>query len=443
MKRRQFLRNVAFTGAAGMILPQMRLFGAETPSNKLNVALIGTWGRADAHFAGLEKENVVAICDVNEQHLDHGAQRFPNAKKYVDWRKCLDQKGINAVVCCTPDHTHAHIGMAALKRDYHLFMEKPLGITVEEARMLREAYLKKKNKLAVQTGTQRHAFENFNRIREMIRDGVIGDLQDVCAWGNRQLRRPGYLPAAGEPPAHLHWDLWIGPSVFHPFNPDYISGGPGMNCLQWNMYWDFGTGQVGDMGSHTMDLVWNAIDATFPTSASAKGEAFNPEVTPVTLETHFEIPANDWRDAITCAWYQGGAMPEAPVKFVNLNAIDHGAMFEGSKGVLVADFQKRIVYPQGNQADMTYYKPRSRDKLLPPLKNFQGEWIDACKGDLKTSCDFDYNGRMMEMMYLGLVAYRAGKKVEFDGKTGKIKNDSDANKYLTRQYRQGWEIEKV
>jgi len=443
MKRREFLRNAAFAGAATVILPHTKLFGAEAPSNKLNIALIGAWGRAEAHFAGLQKENVVAICDVNEEHLDFGAKRFPKAARHIDWRKCLDEPGIEAVVCCTPDHTHAHIGMAALKRDQHLFMEKPLGITVHEARLLRAAYLKKKNKLATQVGTQRHAYENFNRIREMIRDGVIGELQEACAWGDRQLRKPGYLPAAGEPPGHLHWDLWIGPSKFHPFNPDYISGKSGMNCLQWNMYWDFGTGQVGDMGSHTMDLVWNAIDATFATSATAKGEAFHPEVTPVTLETHFEIPANDWRQAITCAWYQGGAMPESPTKFINLSGIGHGAMFEGSKGVLIADFQNRMVYPRGNNADMTYYKPRGKDKLLPPIKDFQGEWINACKGSLKTSCDFDYNGRMMEMMYLGLAAYRAGKKVEFDAASGRITNDEAANQFLTREYREGWPIDQV
>lgn len=440
MKRRQFLKSVAFTGAAGLILPRTRLFGADTPSNKLNVALIGTWGRAEAHFDGLSKENVVAICDVNEQHLAFGSRKFPQAKTYVDWRKCLDQKDIEAVVCCTPDHTHAHIGMWSLNRDYHLFMEKPLGITVGEARMLRTAWLKKKDRLAVQVGTQRHAYDNFDRVSELIHDGAIGELQDVSAWGNRQLRRKGYLPAEGEPPAHFHYDLWIGASPFHPYNPGYFSGKSGLNCLQWNMYWDFGTGQVGDMGSHTMDLVWNAIDATYATTAEAKGEPFNPEVTPVTLETHYTIPGNDWRDEITCSWYQGGAMPETPAPFIDLNKIDHGALFEGSKGCLVADFRNRIIYPRGNQADLTYYKPRTAETLTPPLGNFQGQWTNACKGNLKTSCDFDYNGRMMEMMYLGLVAYRAGKKVEYDPQTGRVTNVPEANDFLSREYREGWPL---
>ena len=276
IKRRQFLKSTALVGAAGLILPRLKLFGADAPSNKLNIALLGTWGRAEAHFDVLSRENVVAICDVNEKHLAFGGEKFPNATRYVDWRKCLEQKDIDAVVCCTLDHTHAFIANWAMNRGKHVYCEKPLANTVEEARMIRTTWLKNKDKLATQVGTQRHEFENFNRVREMVRDGAIGQLQEVSAWGNRQLRRPGYLPPGGDPPDYLHYDLWLGPSPFHPYNEGYFSGGSGMNCLQWNMYWDFGSGQVGDMGSHTMDLAWNAIDAGLPISAEAKGDPFNP-----------------------------------------------------------------------------------------------------------------------------------------------------------------------
>lgn len=440
MKRRQFLKSVAFTGAAGLILPRTRLFGADAPSNKLNIALLGTWGRGEAHFDRIAEENVVALCDVNEEHLEFAAKKFTGAKKYVDWRKCLDQKDIDAVVCCTCDHTHAFVANWTMNRGKHIYCEKPLANSVEEARIVRATYLKNKNKLATQVGTQRHAFENFNRVRELVLDGAIGELQEVSAWGDRQLRRPGYLPAAGEPPKHLHYDLWLGPSPFHPYNPDYFSGPSGLNCLQWNMYWDFGTGQVGDMGSHTMDLAWNAIDADLPTTAEGKGEAFNPEVSPVTLETHFDIPANQWRQAIKVSWYQGGALPESPSRYIDLKKIDHGAMFEGSKGVIVSDFTTRLIYPRGNQADFTQYKPRAKDAVLPPLRDFQREWINACKGNLKTSCDFDYGGKLIEMMLLGLVAYRTGKKIAYDGAAGKVTDSPEANGLLKRSYRDGWTI---
>src|SRR5262249_47450187 len=159
------------------------------------------------------------------------------------------------------------------------------------------------------------------------------------------------------------------------------------------------------MGSHTMDLLWNAVDATLPTTAEAKGEKFNPDVTPVECESHFEHPANDWRGPIRISWYQGGLMPSSPKGYVNLRGIDHGAMFKGSKGFLVADFESRMLLPFGNQSDLTYYKPRTKETVLKPLGHFQKQWIDACKHGGKTACDFEYSGNMIEQMLLGLVAY--------------------------------------
>jgi len=439
MKRRDFLKAAATTGAGWLILPSSMLHGASAPSNKLNVALIGTWGRGEAHFDALSSENVVALCDVNEEHLAFGAKRFPNAKQYVDWRKCLDQKGIDAVICCTTDFTHAFVANWALNRDMHVYCEKPLANSVEEARVVRANWLKRRHKLATQVGMQRHANPNFNRVQELIRDGAIGVVSDAYAWGDRQIRRPGYLPAEGEPPKDLHYDLWIGPSPMHPYNPGYFTGGPGANCLQWNMYWDFGSGQIGDMGSHTMDIVWDAIGGGLPTTAEAKGDPFNPEVTPVELESHFDLPANDWRPAVRVGWYQGGAMPRSPRNYVDLKKIGHGAMFKGSKGYLIADFDSRIVLPFGDDADMSYYNRREKDKILPPVGHFQKEWTNACKGNLKTSCDFEYGGTMIEMMLLGLVAYRVGKKLDYDA-AGRVTNSDEANALLSRKYREGWTL---
>ncbi len=441
MKRRQFLASSAVAGAGCLIAPSLRLLGADAPSNKLNVALIGVWGRALAHYKMLESENVVALCDVNERRLGEASAKFPKAKHHVDWRKCLDQKDIDAVICCTADHTHAFVANWAMNRGHHVYCEKPLANSVEEARVVRANYLRNKSKIATQCGTQRHEYENFNRVRELIRDGVIGDLEQVSAWGNRQLRRPGYLPASGEPPSDFHYDLWIGPSPSHPYNPGYFSGGPGMNCLQWNMYWDFGTGQVGDMGSHTMDIAWNAIDAALPLTAQAAGEPFHPEVSPVALEMHFEHAANAWRPPIRVSWYQGGVMPASPAPWVDLTKIGHGALFEGTRGALVSDFNARLIIPSGNAADLTYYKPRPKEALIPPMGNFQQQWVKACKGDLKTSCDFEYSANMMEQMMLGLVAYRVGKKLTYDGATGQVTDVPEANEFLKRNYRAGWTLD--
>lgn len=441
MDRRRFLTSAA-VGAGVTILPTGVRAGKTAPSNRLNIALIGVWGRGLAHTGWLTDENVVALCDVNETRFADALKKYPKAKTYVDWRKCLDQKGLDAVVCCTADHTHAFIASWALNRDLHVFMEKPLAITVEEARLVRAKWLKKKDKLATQVGMQRHAHPNFNRVREMIRDGAVGELTSACAWGNRQIRRAGYLPAQGKPPVGLHYDLWLGPSPEHPYNPGYFSGGPGANCLQWNMFWDFGAGQIGDMGSHTMDLLWNAVDARVPTAVEARGEKYNPDVTPVECESHFDHPANDWRGPIRVSWYQGGVMPKSPVPKVDLKRIGHGAMFKGTKGVLIADFGSHQLVPLDQKGDLSYYKPRAADQQLPPVGDFMRQWVKACKNPgLKTACDFAYSGDMIEQLLLGLVAYRAGKKLTYDPASGRVTNDSGANALLGKKYRTGWTLE--
>jgi predicted dehydrogenase len=442
LTRRSFLQRTAVVGAGLLIAPAavVRPKAGESPNDKLNIALIGTWGRGEAHFDAISSENVVALCDVNEDHLAFGAKRFPQGKTYFDWRKCLEQKDINAVVCCTADHQHAFVANWSMNRGYHVYCEKPLANCVEEARVVRANYLKNKKKLATQCGTQRHEIENFNRVRELIRDGAIGELEGVSTWGNRQIPKPGYLPANGEPPANLHYDLWIGPSPMHPYNPGYFSGGPGANCLQWNMYWDFGSGQIGDMGSHTMDIAWNAVDGASAIAAEGKGDPYNAEVTPVKLEIHMDHPANSWRPAIRVSWYQGGAMPDSPTRMIDLRKIDHGAMFEGTKGCLVSDFTSRVIFPLDDKADMVYYKPRAKTELIPKMGNFQKQWINACKGDLKTSCDFEYSSYLIEQMHLGLVAYRVGKRIEYDGASGRVTNSPEANELIHRQYRDGWPL---
>lgn len=440
MNRREFIKAAA-SAAALAAVPATVYASRRSPADKLNIALIGVWGRGLAFYDTLDTENVVALCDVNEARFPDALKRFPNAKTYIDWRKCLDHKGLDAVIICTPDHHHAFIANWALNRNLHVYCEKPLAISVDEARVVRANWMKKKGKLATQVGMQRHAMPNFNRVRELIRDGAIGDLQAASAWGNRQIRRPGYPPAEGQPPAGFHYDLWLGPSPDHPYSPSYFSGGAGANCLSWNMYWDFGAGQIGDMGSHTMDLLWNAVDAQLPTSAEAKGEKFNPDVTPVECASHFEHPANDWRGPIQVSWYQGGAMPESPTPYIDLKRIDHGAMFEGSRGYLIADFGSRILLPLGDKSDLTYYKPRPKDEVLPNLGDFPGQWLRACRNPtLKTACDFEYSGNMIEQMLLGLVAYRVGKKIAYDGASGKVTDSTEADALLRRTYRRGWTL---
>jgi len=368
MKRRNFLKTAAAAGTGLLILPKTMLSGANAPSNKLNIALIGTWGRGSAHMGAISSENVVALCDINDLRTKEALQIFPKAKTYWDWRRCLDQKDVEAVIICTADHHHAFIANWALNRDMHVFCEKPLGISVEEARTVRANYLRRKAKLATQHGTQRHAYPNFERLRELMLDGAIGELKTVHSWDSRQLPRPGYPSAEGQPPSFLHYEQWIGPSPYHPYSPQYFGGSSGLNCLFWNMYRDFGVGQMGDMGAHTMDLVWNVIDAGAPTAIEVDQEVsdkYDPNICPVKLKVSFEHPANDWRGPVTLVWYQGGLKPNAPRNYLDVARIGNGAIFEGTKGTILADFTTRVIIPNNDDGDLTYYQRRTREQLLP------------------------------------------------------------------------------
>ena len=544
MQRRDLLKTAAAAGLT--ILRSGTLRGQNAPGNKLNVALIGVWGRGTAHYNVLHGENVVALCDVNDNRTKEGLQLFPKAKTYSDWRRLLDQKDVEAVVICTADHHHAFIANWALNRGMHVYCEKPLGITVEEVRTVRANYLSKRAKLATQHGTQRHAYPNFERLRELILDGAVGELHTIHGWDARQLPRPGYPQGEGMPPAFLHYEQWIGPSPYHPYSPQYFGGSSGMNCLFWNMYRDFGVGQMGDMGAHTMDLLWNSIDAGAPTGIEVDQEVsdkFNPDITPVKLKVAFEHPANQWRGPVKVVWYQGGLKPNPPKNYIDVSRIANGAIFEGSKGAILADFTTRVIIPNNDDGDLTYYKRRAREDTLPLIGGtgqvtqaaagrggrgnaqaqggrggaarggapggralpagmsampsaevgangfptvqmmegnvpaalglpnasvqnmlaaeqagrpitagdslFQTDWLDACKGkssgvvhgtSSKTHCDFDYSGTMIEQMLLGLVAHRAGKRIEYDPAAGRVTNMAQANDWLKRPYRSGWTL---
>jgi predicted dehydrogenase len=452
--RRHFLQKAA-TGAGLLILPGGLRAGKAAPSNKVNVALIGVTGRGRVFHETLEQEtNLVALCDINEGFLGEVHQRFPRAKTYVDWRKCLEQKDIDAVVICTTDHTHAFVANWAMNRNLHVYCEKPLATSVEEVRLLRTHWQSKRGKLASQVGTSTAA--NHNRIRELIRDGAIGELKLAYAWTNRAVYRNGYWPAAGQPPAGLHWDLWLGPAPEHPYNPRYFAKGnyvgpgerpsvaaAGAVCLSWNGFRDFGTGQVGDMGSHDMNLLWNAVDATFPTSAVAKGDPYHPDVFPVALECQWEHPANDRRGPITVFWNQGGEMPRSPMAYLDLSKIRDGVMFKGTQGFLVGDFRtgSRVVLPFGDKADLSYYRSRREEDMTASHGNSMTRWLEACRNPaVKTTADFETGGNMIEQNLLGLVAHRAGRKITYDGVTGKVTDYPEANAFLKKEYRKGWTL---
>ncbi len=430
INRRTFLKQSASIGAGLTIVKSGVLKAGQSPNGKLNIAVIGVKGRGGANLNGVKGENIVALCDVNSKNLAAAAKQYPQAKTYVDWRRCLDQKDIDAVVCSTTDHTHAFVNIWALNRGKHVYCEKPLANSVEEASMVRKAYLKHNGKVATQMGTQIHASDNYRRMVELIRGGAIGDVKRAHVWCTRTPKGGGYLPAVKPVPDNINWDLWVGPSPMHPYNPGYIGG-----CLKWNRFWDFGSGQIGDMGSHMIDMAYWALDLRFPTSCQADGSPVSADTCPTEMSASWEHPANDWRGAVKVSWYDGGRKPGMPSPVFDRDKMFKGVIFNGEKGFLVADYGYRMVMLKG---DMTHYQSPKPEELIPPSPGHHREWIIGCKTGKPTLCNFDYSGALIEHNMLAMVAYRVGKKLEWDAKNLKATNCPAADEYIRKTYRKGW-----
>jgi len=428
--RRAFLKGGAGAVAGFTIVNSGVLAAGNSPNGKLNVAVIGVAGRGGDNLGGVKGENIVALCDVNGKNLAGAAAQFPQAKTYTDWRKCLEQKDIDAVVCSTTDHTHAFVNVWALNRGKHVYCEKPLANSVHEARAVREAYLKHNGKVATQMGTQIHASDNYRRMVELIRRGAIGAVKKAHVWCSRAPEGGSCLPDAGPAPEGLDWDLWIGPSPMHPYNAGYLGG-----CLAWNRFWDFGSGQIGDMGSHMMDMAYWALDLRFPTSCEAKGSEQNSDTCPTWLTATWEHPANDWRGPVEVNWYDGGKKPGVPSEVFNREALFKGVIFQGEQGWLVADYDYRIVLLKG---DMTHYSSPKPEELIPPSPGHHEEWIIGCKTGKPTLCNFDYSGALVEQNLLALAAYRVGKKLAWDAAALKATNCPEVDQYIRKTYRSGW-----
>jgi len=430
MKRRTFLKQSAAAGAGLVVLKSGILRAGNSPNEKLNIAVIGVGGRGRSNMNNVKSENIVALCDLNKKNLAAAAKQFPRAKTYIDWRRCLEQKDIDAVVCSTTDHTHAFVNVWAMNRGKHVYCEKPLANSVEEARMVRETYLKNKGRLATQMGTQIHASDNYRRMVELVKNGAIGTVSEARVWCSRLPEGGSYLPAVTPIPDNIHWDLWVGPSPMHPYNPGYIGG-----CLAWNRFWDFGSGQIGDMGSHMMDMAYWALDLKLPMTCEAAGTPINTDTCPQWLTAEWDHPANDWRPAVKVYWYDGGKKPGMPSKAFDREWLFKGVLFKGDDGWLLADYDYRIVMLRG---DMTHYKSPAPDELIPPSPGHHNEWIIGCKTGKPTLCNFDYSGALIENNMLALVAYRVGKKLEWDTKNMKATNCPEADRYIRKTYRKGW-----
>src|SRR5579871_3059593 len=282
--RRRFLQTTA--AASAMTFWSGRLWADEktvSANERVHVGIIGVAGQGEYDTNEVAKAGaaIVALCDVDENRTGKARERFPEAKYYPDFRQLLDQKGLDAVVIATPDHTHAFATMAALKAGLHVYCEKPLTHTVYEARLVAETAAKYRR--VTQMGTQIHAGSNYRRVVELIQSGAIGPVREVHVWADRVWSGPGVRPSDTPPvPANLHWDLWLGAAPDRPYNPVYLPE-------TWRGWWEFGSGTLGDMACHHMDLPFWALNLRYPTTVRAEGPPSNGETTPAWLIVHYEF----------------------------------------------------------------------------------------------------------------------------------------------------------
>ena len=433
--RREFLKTSTLTGASFCIVGSSVLAKGQSPNEKLNIGVAGVAGRGGADMnAVAPSENIVALCDVDERKLAGAAKRFPQAKTYHDWRKMLDQKDLDAVVCGTTEHTHAPIILGALRRELHVYCEKPIAHSVEEAQMVRQEYLKVKEKVATQQGTQIHAGANFRRVVELIHSGAIGTVREVHNWCNRVPLGPRQRPKETPPvPPYLHWDLWLGPAPERPYHPTYFTGG----CLWWDKWWDFGNGTIGGMGPHIMDLACWALDLGVATRVEADSgpKGGYPEVYPEWLTIRWDHPACGDRPPVVAYWHDGGKKPKSPpdVDLEKWGIL--GMLFIGDKGQLLSNYSQHVLLPKKQ-----YEGFQPPEQTIPPSIGHHKEWLVAAKTGVPTPCNFDYAGKMTENIMTGIVSCRVKQPLEWDSENMKATNCPEADKYIRKQYREGWEL---
>ena len=438
LSRRDFIGGAA--AAAFTIVPSYVLGGPgrTLPSEKLNIAAIGVGGRGAANLAALSSENIVALCDVDWRQAAPAFKRYRHAKKYRDFRRMLEkEKGIDAMVVSTPDHTHAVATMMAIKMGKNVYCEKPLTHSIYEARKLAEAA--REHKVATQMGIQGHAGEGIRLLCEWIWDGAIGAVREVHTWTDRPkgwwpqgIPRPTEKPPA---PATLDWDLWLGPAPYRPYHPAYVP-------FKWRGWWDFGTGALGDMGIHNCSPIFWALKLGYPTTIEVVSQEGNNEETgPTKSILRYEFPQRGDIPPVTLMWYDGGNKPPRPEELEQGRQFgdnDGGTLFVGDKGKILAPgwcaASPRLIPETKMKA---YKRP---PKTIPRSTGHHKEWLQACKGGKPPAAGFDFSGPLTEVMLSGNIAIRTGEKLNWDGPNMVCTNVSEANRYIHCRYRKGWSL---
>jgi len=437
ISRRQFMAGAA--GAAAFTVVPRHVLGGEgqtPPSEKLNIAGVGLNGMGSGDVANCASESIVALCDVDKHVLDRESKKYPKAQLHTDFRKMLEsQKDIEAVIIATPDHTHAVVSIMAMKLGKHVHCQKPLTHSVYEARQM--AKVARETKVATQMGNQGQASEEARLIGEYIACGAIGTVKEIHAGSNRNpmisprgIARPGDKP---DVPAHIDWDLWVGPAAMRPYHPCY-------HPFSWRGWWDFGTGCLGDIGCHQLSAVFKALKLGHPTvvESSSSNHQMSPEVqretAPVASITHWTFPADGDRAPLTITWWDGGLKPVRPEELEPDRSFgnDDWLYVIGDKGKLLG--HRPIPETRAKEVG----KP---PQIYPRSPGHYKEWILACKGGKPGGTDFALHAaHLAEVVLLGNIAIRTEQRLCWDGPNMRFTNSDAANAMLNPPYRQGWSL---
>lgn len=443
--RRDFL-NTAVIAATLSIVPSHVLGGPDkkAPSDTLNIAGIGAGGMGNANIMKCARnDNIVALCDVDDKRATKTYEMLPDAKRYRDFRVMLDKhKDIDAVVIATPDHTHAVIALTAMQQGKHVFVQKPLTRTVGEARLLTRAA--RKYNVATQMGNQGHASLEVRALKEWLEDGAIGEIHEVHCYTNRPIwPQATDRPRAEMPvPAHLDWDLWLGPAPHRPYNPAYAP-------FKWRGWIDFGSGALGDMGCHVIDPAYWGLDLTAPEWVEASRIEMSREAAqetyPLGSIVHFQFPERNGKPAVRLTWYDGGLRPPRPDELEPDREMprESGTVFVGDKGSITCGTYGEHPQIVPHEKMKAYQRPPARYPRIEGGSNsIENDWIIACKGGRPACSNFDYSGPFTETVLLGnLAVLYPYKRLFWDDTNLKVINDDNASRFVKPEYREGWKME--
>jgi hypothetical protein len=498
ISRREFVRRSALAtmlaSMSGCAITRTR-----DPNAKLNIAAIGIGGKGESDTNICRGENIVATCDVDEAKMEVRRLRgnFPNAKSYQDYRKMLEEmdKSIDAVIIATPDHTHAAIASLAMKMGKHVYCQKPLTQTIYEARYLRD--LARRTRVVTQMGNQGSNTDGLRRAAEVVQAGLIGPVRQVYVWSNRPIWPQGVDRPTGEDPvpATLNWDLWLGPAPARPYKEwaPYLGRRPQggvangvYHAFNWRGWLDFGTGALGDMACHTANLPFRALKLGYATEVEAiVPEGMNRETYPLASKIRFEFPAREGLVPLTFWWYDGGKpqttrnqnlnrgihdSSNKPPKEVTADieaffsvVPDSGCLLIGDKGKLFSRDDYGTQFHFKLEGMSTFVEGRNRQtgeheairsipQSIPRSPTFTNdramdeghhlEWIKAIKESRPELCysRFDIAAYLTEIILLGCVAMRAGKKLQWDGPNMRAKNAPEVAHFVKREMRAGWRL---